>query len=155
MAENIKQFIDLLIKAKQSTYANSNSAVMTLAPLTGAKLHEYEQGALFYRDIYYGFLQFTGQEVIYQRETAVWSMSYSGKCFLDKDSESIYGFLRQALLQSTRDMPFRGPFEFNSENDLRYVNCYSGNFDFFSGEEQIWHNNMLAYKLYYSGGWVN
>ncbi|MCZ9147229.1 DUF5680 domain-containing protein [Escherichia albertii] len=91
---------------------------MTLAPLTGAKLHEYEQGALFYRDIY-------------------------------------YGFLRQALLQSTRDMPFRGPFEFNSENDLRYVNCYSGNFDFFSGEEQIWHNDMLAYKLYYSGGWVN
>ncbi|WP_105211516.1 DUF5680 domain-containing protein [Escherichia albertii] len=108
--------------------------------------------SIFSHSVYLFLREFSLQD---SRGGSVWSMSYSGKCFLDKDSESIYGFLRQALLQSTRDMPFRGPFEFNSENDLRYVNCYSGNFDFFSGEEQIWHNNMLAYKLYYSGGWVN
>lgn len=155
MTENLRQLLNFLLEAKHSTYASSGGITNKASPFLGAKFLEYEEGELLYRDLYFGSLQFTGQEVIYQKGNPVWSMNYSGKCFKGGCPDIIYGFLRQVLLKSTLDAPYRGPETLYGDNGLRYVNCYTGDIDFFHGQEQIWQNEMLAYQLHYSGGWVD
>ncbi|EAA7007163.1 hypothetical protein ABS432_004565 [Salmonella enterica subsp. enterica] len=155
MTENLRQLLSFLLKAKQCTYASSGGITNKVSPFNGAKILEYEEGELFYRDLYFGSLQFSGQEVIYQKGNSVWSMSYSGKCSEGISPEIIYDFLRQALLKSTLEAPFRGPLTLYGDNGLRYTNLYTGDIDFFSGHEQIWQDEALAYQLYYSGGWID
>ncbi|WP_246768783.1 DUF5680 domain-containing protein, partial [Salmonella enterica] len=155
MTENLRQLLSFLLKAKQCTYASSGGITNKVSPFNGAKILEYEEGELFYRDLYFGSLQFSGQEVIYQKGNSVWSMSYSGKCSEGISPEIIYDFLRQALLKSTLEAPFRGPLTLYGDNGLRYTNLYTGDIDFFSGHEQIWQDEVLAYQLYYSGGWID
>ena len=155
MTESMRQLLSFIIRAKQSTYAGSGGTVAKEPPFPGAKLLEYEEGELSYQDLYFGSLQFTGQEVIYQKGDPVWSMNYSGKCFKGASTDIIYDFLRQALLKPTLDAPYRGPVALYGDNGLRYANHYTGDIDFFSGQEQIWQNDILAYQLYYSGGWID
>ena len=81
--------------------------------LPGSKQLEYRDGDYLYRDIYCGMAYFVGQEVVFHRQQAVWSMSYAGGVMPPSqersDARAIYAFLRLALRHGSKDAPYRGP----------------------------------------------
>src|SRR6202048_2184111 len=73
-----EQFVDFLLEAKRTTYAGQGDEATVTPLVTGSKQLEYRDGDYLYRDIYFGMAYFVGQEVVFHRELAVWSMSYAG-----------------------------------------------------------------------------
>jgi hypothetical protein len=82
---------------------------------------------------------FVGQEVVFHREQAVWSMSYA------------YGFLRLALQRGKEAEPYRGPADFSRESWV-YTNASSGGLEAFSGIESISRDGTQVYQCRYAGG---
>ena len=131
-----EQFVDFLLEAKRTTYAGQGDEA-TVAPLVpGSKQLEYRDGDYLYRDIYFGMAYFVGQEVVFHRELAVWSMSYAGGVMPrsrdNSDTRAIYAFLRLALRHGGKDEPYRGPAAF-TRDFLTYTNLSSGSLALFSG----------------------
>lgn len=154
MTINTEQFVSFLVKAKKSTYAGTGDDYSLPSPFSGSKMLAFEEGYLGYRDIYFGMTQFVGQEVVYLKDRAIWSMAYSGSSMQSEDTHGVYEFLRQALLLVSASEPFRGPREFIGNTDLIYRNSCNGDINFFSGEETIWRKETLLYQLNYTGGWI-
>lgn len=145
---------DFLIAAKQASYASSADDASLTPLLSGTKQLEYRSGDFFYRDIYAGLLMFVGQEIVYFRDTPVWSMSYAGGTLSGVDMDQvrdIYALLRQALRQVPKEQPFRGPEAFDN-HPYCYRNEISGSVERFHGQERITASDKLLYELRYSGG---
>jgi hypothetical protein len=145
-----------LVDAKRRTYAGLDDDATIAAPLLpGSKQLQYRDGDLSYRDIYFGMRFFVGQETVLSGPNAIWSMSYSGgvvSTVVDRNEFlAIYAFLRQALLATGEDRPFRGPPQFEDES-FRYNNVSSGDVAEFHGEEQILRGGLKVYGLRYGGG---
>jgi hypothetical protein len=149
-----KEFTKFLIKAKKNTYASTDPSQRVQPTFSGSTQFEYRQGALLYRDIYFGAQYFVGLETVYHAELAVWGMSYAGGInseISEEIKETVYQFLAQALRAVTQELPFRGPKSF--ENGIwQYSNHVLGDFQRFSGTETIQDDNYVVYKLHYSGG---
>jgi hypothetical protein len=98
---------------------------------------------------------FVGQEVVTDKQRAIWSMSYAGGVspeITDRDKFlGVYAFLRKALLCIGEDRPFRGPPQFE-QGSYRYVNASEGGLSEFHGTERIYLEGMPVYGLRYSGG---
>jgi hypothetical protein len=60
-------------------------------------------------------------------------------------------FLKNALFAVPSDMPFRGPAEF-SEGEYRYICQTDGDFDCFSGREEIYFRGDQIYECVFHGG---
>src|SRR5260370_38398663 len=106
-----EQFVDFLLEAKRTTYAGQGDEA-TVAPMVpGSKQLEYRDGDYLYRDIYFGMAYFVGQEVVFHREQAVWSMSYAGGVMPlsrdNSDTRAIYAFLLLALRHGGKDGRYR------------------------------------------------
>lgn len=154
---NQEELIRFLIRAKQETYAAQGDDGTRQPLVPGSKQLEYGEGPWLYRDIYFGFSHFSGQEVVYDRECPIWSMTYSGGTAPDiKDSRRIrevYAFLRAALRKLQPDRPFRGPCLFR-EGAFRYEDESVGGVDQFHGRERITEEGRVIYSLTYQGGWI-
>lgn len=151
------KLVAFLLAAKRKTYAaqDSDSAVKNIA-LAGSKQLEYSTGDWLYRDIYFGAVQFTGQETIYYKDVPLWAMSYSGGMVGGHNSEEIqktYGFLQDALRLVSDENPLRGPQEFSS-GDFTYHSCTQGALERFDGQEEIFIKDNLCFSLRYAGGRV-
>lgn len=70
------------------------------------------------------------------------------------DLNLIYTFLQKALSLIPKDKPFRGPKKYQ-QNDLEYINTFSGNLENFSGEEIIKFKGKEIYQAKYAGGLVD
>ena len=140
-----------LVKAKIATYASVGEAnERTLED--GAKELTFEDSTFKYRDRYYGFNPFIGQEVVFQNEKIVWSMNYYGKIIsLTVSAKQIYEFLKSAMRQIKEDRPFRGPNNFKS-GDFEYVDESAGDVHNFIGTERILYKRQEIYRLNYHGG---
>ena len=149
--------VAFLIEAKLNTYAaqSADAAVPPLLP--GSKQLEYRRGDLLYRDIYFGFRYFIGQEAVYQSDQPVWSMGYGGEVIdpqaAPEESGRIYGFLQQALRHITPDRPYRGPAVFQLD-DFTYTNRSEGDLASFWGSEEITRAGVPVYRLRYHGGQI-
>lgn len=147
-------FTQFLCDAKRSTYAAQDESTKVKPILKGSHQLEYRQGALLYRDIYYGGEFFVGQETVYFKDQPVWAMCYAGGLVADVDAgdtPEIYAFLRDALKAVSIKAPFRGPEEYE-QGSLDYSNRILGNVARFSGVEMINREGKPIYQLHYSGG---
>ncbi|ADG39696.1 MULTISPECIES: DUF5680 domain-containing protein [Leuconostoc] len=148
-------FSQFLVTAKKETYASKGDAATLQPLLPDTKQLEYEQGDYTYRDIYTGLSYFVGQEIVYVRSQAVWSMAYSGGIMRsvteENDIYNIYDFLRSCLRRVDETKPFRGPETF-CQAEYSYKNNVTGNLDDFYGVEAIYKSEVLVYQLHYSGG---
>ena len=141
---------EFLIKAKKATYANEKAKERKLSD--GTKELVYTKGKFLYRDRYFGFNPFSGQEVVFRNNKAVWMMNYYGKSFKNRlFTRKMYSFLRKALMNINNKSIFRGPKNFQ-EVDYKYVNKFQGGTKEFKGVEKIYYKNKLAYELNYHGG---
>lgn len=142
---------EFLVKAKNGTYAsNGESKKLT----DGCLELTYSAGEFSYRDRYFGFDPFVGQEIVFKDGKAIWSMNYYGRT-VDKKfpAGEIYAFLQKAMRQVTLERPFRGPSIF-AEGDFMYNDESSGTLEAFSGVERILFNRHKVYTLKYHGGTI-
>jgi hypothetical protein len=143
--------IAFLLRAKRATYASEGDAASVAPLLPGAKQLDYREGGWLYRDIYFGAMQFTGQEVVYMGDTPVWTMCYNGG-MLDP-AATLGGFLKEAMRHVSAERPYRGPADYVS-GEYRYTDESHGNFDWFWGHEVITLRGQPIYELRYSGGMI-
>ena len=142
-----------LVKAKVSTYASAGEGGERKLDDGGREL-VYEEGAWKYRDRYFGFNPFIGEEIVWKDEKIVWGMSYYGKILSEGvDAGELYGFLKKALARVEESIPFRGPKTF-IEDDFSYRNSSSGSVEEFHGVEMILQRGVRVFELTYHGGVV-
>ncbi|MGG4608000.1 DUF5680 domain-containing protein [Providencia sp. Me31A] len=151
MVDN-KGFTDFLIRAKINTYAGS--ATTSTAPFPNSKMLTFKDENLVYQDVYFGMNQFAGQEVVSLDNKPIWSMVYSSQQVKNGHENEVYNFLKKALLKIPNNAPYRGPSDLIDGSGLRYQNSPTGDISLFSGVESIWHEEVLLYRLHYSGGWI-
>lgn len=150
---DIKQLSKFLVKAKIDTYASSGEGGEKVL-LDGSKGFEFEEKEFKYRDRYFGFNPFIGEEIVWQNEKVVWGMNYYGEVVSEIiPSKQIYQFLQEALKKITEDKPFRGPDNFK-KGDFEYVNKVKGTVEKFESKEIILYKEQVVYKLNYHGGLV-
>ncbi len=77
MNVNNKEFLELLVKAKKGTYANSDAPKVIPSRLN-SKDYEFTDGNFTYHDTYFGGVKFMGEEVVYYNDNILWGMNYYG-----------------------------------------------------------------------------
>lgn len=160
-AENIidNTFIDFLIRAKKSTYANG-TIEKVVASRVGSSDYNYEEmignKKYTYHDTYFGGIKFMGEEVVYCDDNKpIWGMNYYGITYDDAlGEEAMDNALRPALMKVGEDrniIPARGPIKFEN-NGYVYTFKTNGTIENFDGIEQVYKDNNLIYELHCSGG---
>ncbi|HIR59939.1 MAG TPA: XRE family transcriptional regulator [Candidatus Onthousia excrementipullorum] len=154
MNVNNKEFLEFLVKAKKSTYANSD-APKVLPSRLKSKDYEFTDGNFTYHDTYFGGVKFMGEEVVYYNNDILWGMNYYGVTIDDSLTEEVMDkVLRVALMKVGEDkevIPVRGPKEFINE-DYLYIFNVDGDMENFVGTEQIYKDKKLIYELKCHGG---
>ena len=154
MNVNNKEFLEFLVKAKKSTYANSD-APKVLPSRLKSKDYEFTDGNFTYHDTYFGGVKFMGEEVVYYNNDILWGMNYYGVTMDDSLTEEVMDkVLRVALMKVGEDkkvIPVRGPKEFINE-DYLYIFNVDGDMENFVGTEKIYKDKKLIYELKCHGG---
>jgi transcriptional regulator with XRE-family HTH domain len=145
------EIVKFIVEAKKNTYANFGSNKVEPSRLESTDLF-YESGDFKYLDTYVGGGNFSGTEVVYYKDSPVWSMNYIGRLLYEEENNSIE-FLTRALGCVNMAMPYRGPVLFR-EGKYIYMNTVNGEFDWFQGCETIYYEDLKAYELVYHGGLV-
>lgn len=142
---------EFLVKAKINTYAGSGEGGEVILPGGGKEL-VFEEDGWKYRDCYFGFDPFIGEEIVLKDGKPVWGMNYYGGLTSDTvDAKSVYSFLKKAMRLVKDDRPFRGP-SFFQEGDWTYSDKSSGTVEQFEGVETICFQKEKAHEIKYHGG---
>jgi hypothetical protein len=84
-------------------------------------------------------------------------MSYQGRANTKYEEkffqETIFPFLKKALMNFDEKIPFRGPKEFIDEN-LRYTFDMQGDYDYFKGKETVFYNDDIVFTQDVMGGLI-
>lgn len=144
---DLNELANFLVKAKKGGYAGSEEK---RREADGSKTFTFQEGNFHYTDNYAGSLQAPGNEIVrWQRADGqrIWHMAYSGgmlKWFYDKEelTQETFKFLKEALMNVTPDLPFRGPERYvtkggNQKRNFTYNMSVRGNLERFSGNENI------------------
>lgn len=142
-----------LVKAKVSAYAGAGEGGEAILA-DGCKELIYKEGEFLYRDRYFGWNPFIGEEVVWQDNQVTWAMNYYGLVFEEAvPTAQVYAFLQKAMKQVQVDRPFRGPQVFK-EDDYEYQDESQGDLERFTGVERIFYRGREIYRLNYHGGTV-
>lgn len=142
-AQNLRGF---LVRAKTDTYVTGNNQA------TSSRLNShdfrYAENDYMYMDTYLGGEKFIGEECVWLKNTPVWGMNYYGQTISENFNPD---FLKEALSHVTTSMPFRGP-ELYLKGDFVYHCQIHGDFECFTGEEQIYCRQEKVYMCNFHGG---
>ena len=141
-----------LVKAKKATYASGASNEEKLPD--GSRRFKFSEGCFLYIDKYYGSDPFSGQEVVWNNNKAIWSMNYYGRTLTPNAPKNVYDFLKEALRQVDETLPFRGPREF-VKGKLKYALNVEGDLNKFKGQEKIYYQDQEVYNLSFCGGLIS
>ena len=142
-----------LVKAKVSAYATEGE-VGEVILADGCKELAYREGEFSYRDRYFGWNPFVGEEVVWQSGEYTWAMNYYGVVHDESVTAGrVYAFLQLAMGQVTEDRPFRGPRSLK-EGDYEYLDESEGSVERFIGTERILYRGREVYRLHYHGGTI-
>ncbi len=120
----------------------------------GSKELGFEEGEFRYRDRYFGWDPFVGEEVVWHGDRIIWAMNYYGLVFDEVvPAAEVYAFLQQAMNQVHEDRPFRGPKSLKKD-DFEYFDESQGTVDRFTGFEKIYYREREIHRLHYHGGRV-
>lgn len=143
-----EDIINFLIRAQKATYAGAGVEVEPSRPSS----HDlnYVEGELRYIDSYLGGERFAGEEAIWKSDIPYWAMNYCGRII---DKWFSVDFLKDALLQVPNEYPYRGPLVYHN-GDYKYHCIINGNFEWFSGYEEIFYKNNKVYECMFHGGLI-
>lgn len=143
-----RTMIKFLCEAKQSTYARDTGKSMGTRPNTYD--FSYEKGSLRYIDTCLGTDQIVGEEAIWENDSPVWAMNYTGREVAEGFEPS---FLREALRRVKEEMPYRGP-RYLELGEYTYKCRVEGEFEWFVGCEKILYKGVKVYEAMFQGGIV-
>ena len=129
------EIISFIVEAKKNTYANFSAGKVEPSRPASTDL-AYESGNFKYLDTFVGGANFSGTEVVYHKNSPVWSMNYIGRQ-LSGEASHIIDFLTKVLSNVNLAMPYRGPTFFR-DGKFVYVNSVNGEFNWFQGIEKIY-----------------
>lgn len=147
---DLKRFI---FAASRATYASGDESIKVKQP-DGSTTIEYRDDEWSFHDNYFGGEPYGGREVVFYQGKAVWMMVYYGFVHSETDNAEVYGVLMEALRNTTKDAPYRGPAVFEREN-WRYENTTDGEAENFSGTEKIYRDGVCVYEASYRGGLID
>lgn len=113
----------------------------------------YTEGDYHYRDHYFGYRQFGGEEVVWLNQQPLWQMLYFGQIISSQACEPVFVFLEEALKQPDDDIPLRGPKRFTQDH-WEYRLLVEGELQQFHGVEQVLLSDQLVYEMRLIGGWL-
>lgn len=142
-------FLSFLAEAKKCTYAGYGSFMAPSRPQS-KDLH-CQDGDLLYIDTYLGGIHFSGEEAVWHKDAAVWSMNYYGRMLVPLIPDGFSDFLKSALRAVPTEHPYRGPERYENAG-YEYRCSWKGTIEYFTGIEQIYHNRQLIYELDFHGG---
>lgn len=147
------KFKQFLVGAKKNSYTTSGEfGEKRLAD--SSKELTFAEGEYRYRDRYFGYNPFFGEEVVWRNDKIFWGMNYYGEVTDEEiNPDFVYGFLKKALKKVTEEAPFRGPKYFKEE-EFEYFDSNEGDVESFRGSEEIKFKGKKIYYLYYHGGLV-
>lgn len=142
--------IDRLVEFRLEANVNTYAAYMNETDSTRLDSHDfrYSNGSYTYHDTYVGGEQFAGEEAIWYKGKSQYAMNYAGRVLDQKFSGD---FLKEALRQADKKMPFRGPEYYRSGQYIYKCNVV-GDFCWFQGYEEIYCDNEKVYECYFHGG---
>jgi hypothetical protein len=140
-----------LAKAKVQGYASGDeSRVRTLAD--GGREVASSDGEYAYRDRWYGESRFSGEEIVWHKGKAVWSMNFFGTTSAGVSIPPDFSrFHKSALRHVTAESPLRGP-ALHREGEFVYVNDVTGSLRNFGGVERVFYRDQEICRLVYHGG---
>jgi transcriptional regulator with XRE-family HTH domain len=146
MQNSAGKLVRFLLTAKKHTYAAKENRC------TPSRVNSidycYQEGEYLYLDTYLGGECFSGEEAVWYQEVPRWAMNYSGRVL----NENFDGdFLKEALLLTSEDKPYRGPGCF-IKGDFSYHCKVEGDFDWYQGYEDIFYLDKKIYECYFHGG---
>lgn len=143
--EGLEQFI---WQAKKSTYAINGDVYEK----EGMAYFSFKDGFFRFEDRKIGNQYYSGQEVVFEGNEAIWTMAYSGGLLTNSvPAEQVYTFLQESLLKEENRNVLRGP-SFYQKDQLFYLNEFEGDIERFHGREYIRLEGKTIYELHYSGG---
>lgn len=146
MNTNLEQLIAFRLEANVNTYA----AYANQTESTRFDSHDftYSNGSYTYHDTYVGGEQFAGEEAIWYEGKAQFAMNYVGRVIGQQFSGD---FLKEALRNADRKMPYRGP-EYYQSGEYTYKCNVAGDFSWFQGYEEIYCKSEKVYECFFHGG---
>lgn len=141
-----KNVIEFLLKAKKATYAGKGPQMDPSRPQSHDL--QFSEGDFLYIDTYLGGEKFAGEEALWENGVPFWAMNYCGRVIADGFSGD---FLKEAMSEVPYDKPFRGP-DLYKRDDFTYKCNVQGNFNWFSGYEEIFRGNTKVYECKFHGG---
>ena len=143
---DLDELIDFRLEANVNTYAAFKNEVDPSRPAS----HDfrYAKGRYIYHDTYVGGEKFAGEEAVWKDGLCVYAMNYMGRVLSDSFSGN---FLKEALRQADRKMPYRGP-EYYLSGEYTYRCKVTGDITWFQGYEEIYHGEDKVYECVFHGG---
>lgn len=143
-----EKIIEFLFRARRSTYAGGGAETAPSRP--NSHDLQYIEDSLKYIDTYLGGEKFAGEEALWVDDFPFWSMNYNGRIIEDGFSGT---FLKECLFLVTKEYPFRGPLVYQ-KGEYKYHCIVNGKFEWFSGYEEIFCNDIKVYECVFQGGSV-
>ena len=134
-SEQLRQFV---FETTQSGYGKPGVTIEKAAD--EANVICWEDGDWRMEDTFYGGHPYAGQEIIYYQGKAVWGLQYRGWVLGGAaQPQKVYRFLKEALLAAPESHPYRGPAEYQNNNDPGYIytSKWEGDITNFEGSERI------------------
>lgn len=145
----IEDLIKFLYNAKLNTFS---SDLKPDRKEDGSRIYSFEENNFNYQDKYYGNIIDAGQEIVWYKNSSVWTMSYRGGMLSHEElSKKCFRFLKKSLQRIPQELPIRGP-KFFKEEPFKYINSIEGNILDFTGQESILFNEEQIYFRNYLGG---
>ena len=151
MTFGTKELKEFLVEAKKSTYAGDGQTVDPSR--LGSKDLPYRKGDFYYLDSYLGSINFIGEEAVWFKESPIWGMNYYGEMLVENIPDGFSKCLKGALLNVPLENPYRGSKSYQS-NVYNYRCSWEGDIGSFFGEEIIYLEDKLIYKLRFHGGLI-
>ncbi len=143
-------FTEFLALARRETYAIPHGENLG----DGTEHMAFDRGQWRYRDRYAGQNPYGGQEMVRFEGRVVWIKNYLAEVISETcPSEEIYRFQRLALGNPDPQHLMRGPAQFR-DGRFRYENRIEGDLGRFHGEESIYFDDLMVYRMILHGGKV-
>jgi len=144
------EFVAFLLRAKRATYAGGDLGQVASSRPASHDL-AYAEGDLAYLDTYLGGYAFAGEEAVWKAGQPLWSMNYYGSMTVPDIPDGFSDFLKLSLRAGETSAPYRGP-EKVVQGPYCYVCRWEGDLRWFRGDEEIFLDGKLVYRLYFHGG---
>jgi len=142
-----------IVEAKEATYSAAKASQIPPTQADAPPL-SYSREPWGYVDRFVGGQDFVGQAVVSFQGKPVWAMNYQG-CVLapQEDPHKLAEVLKASLKRVYHEERFLGDALLTRGRYI-YQDTNEGDVRRFQGEERIYANGELVYKLWYHGGLI-